>query len=222
MRFSTDVATRRDGNADRQTPTLLRPRALFVASILLVALVLRLNNIAFGLPSLYDPDEPLFMVKAAGLLANHTMNPNWFGHPGTTTIYLTAVVEALVFGFGAITGRYASLADFVTAAYADPTMVFVSARISMAILGTACVGLTYLLGTRLYGSTVGLLAALLLALNSLHIGWSQVVRTDICSQRQQLWLSQHRRRHEITALTSALRRECSCPKSPTSTGKDLR
>jgi hypothetical protein len=100
--------------------------------------------------------------------------------------------------------------------------VFVSARISMAIMGIACVGLTYLLGTRLFGSTVGLLAALLLALNSLHIGWSQVVRTDICSQRQQLWLSPHRQRHEITALTSASRRECSCPKSPTSTGEGLR
>jgi hypothetical protein len=116
MRFSTDVATRRDGNAVRETRTLLSPRALFVASILLVALVLRLNNIAFGLPSLYDPDEPLFMVKAAGLLANHTINPHWFGHPGTTTIYLTAVIEAMVFAFGAISGRYASLADFVTAA----------------------------------------------------------------------------------------------------------
>ncbi len=140
---------------------------------------LRLNNIGFGLPSLYDPDEPLFMVKAAGLLANHTMNPHWFGHPGTTTIYLTAVIEAFVFALGAMTGRYATLADFVTAAYADPTIVFLSARISMAILGTVCVGLTYLLGKRLFGSTAGWLAALLLALNSLHIGWSQVVRTDV-------------------------------------------
>ena len=177
--INTDVPTRRDGIADREARTLLSRFGLLVAAILVLALLLRLNNIGFGLPSLYDPDEPLFMVKAAGLLADHTMNPHWFGHPGTTTIYLTALVEAMVFAGGAITGRYASLADFVNSAYADPTIVFLSARIAMAILGTACVGLTYLLGKRLYGSSVGLLAALLLALNSLHIAWSQVVRTDV-------------------------------------------
>jgi len=152
---------------------------MLVASILVAALLLRLNNIGFGLPSLYDPDEPLFVIKAAGLLADHTINPHWFGHPGTTTIYLTAIVEAVVFAGGVLTGRYASLTDFVNSAYADPTIVFVSARIAMALLGTACVSLTYLLGKRLFGSSVGLLAAFLLALNSLHIAWSQVIRTDV-------------------------------------------
>src|SRR4029079_14095750 len=34
-------------------------------------------------------------------------------------------------------------------------------------------------GKKLYGKSAGLLAALLLALNSLHIAWSQVVRTDV-------------------------------------------
>ena len=179
MRLKTDVPTRRDGIADKVTRARSSRRTLLVASILVAALLLRLNNIGFGLPSLYDPDEPLFMVKAAGLLADHTMNPHWFGHPGTTTIYLTAIVEATVFAGGVITGRYASLADFVNSAYADPTIIFVSARIAMALLGTACVGLTYLLGKRLFGATVGLIAALLLALNSLHIAWSQVVRTDV-------------------------------------------
>jgi hypothetical protein len=156
-----------------------RTRSLAVAFILLIALACRLNNLGFGLPSLYDPDEPLFMVKAAGLLTRRTLDPHWFGHPATTTIYWTALVQAAVFAWGFVTGRYASISDFVSAAYADPSIIFVPVRITMAVAGTICVGLTYLLGKRLFGSSVGLLAAALLAVNSLHIGWSQVVRSDV-------------------------------------------
>lgn len=158
------------------TPTR---RGLAVALILTIALLLRLNQIGFGLPGLYDPDEPLFLVKAAGLLTGRTLNPHWFGHPGSTTIYLTALIQALVFITGWLSGRFATVADFVHAGYADPGIVFVPVRVAMALFGTACVGLTYSFGRRLYGNSVGLLAALLLALNGLQIAWSQVVRTDI-------------------------------------------
>ena len=150
-----------------------------LAAIIAVALLLRLYLVGFGLPGLYDPDEPLFMVKAAGLLTGRTLDPHWFGHPGSTTIYLTALIQALVFIAGWIGGRFANVADFVHAAYADPAIVFVPVRIAMALLGTACVALTYALGKQLYGKPAGLLAAFLLALNSLHIAWSQVVRTDV-------------------------------------------
>lgn len=153
-------------------------RAALVA-IVALALLLRLYQIGFGLPGLYDPDEPLFMVKAAGLLTGKTLNPHWFGHPGSTTIYLTALIQASVFLAGWVSGRFATVADFVHAGYADPSIVFVPVRIAFALLGTACVVLTYALGKRLFGTFAGLLAALLLALNGLHIAWSQVVRTDV-------------------------------------------
>ena len=150
-----------------------------LGAILAIALLLRLYQIGFGLPGLYDPDEPLFMVKAAGLLTGRTLNPHWFGHPGTTTIYLTALIQAAVFLTGWIGGRFTTVADFVHAGYQDPAIVFVPVRVAMALFGTVCVGFTYALGKRLYDWAVGLLAAVLLAFNSLHIAWSQVVRTDI-------------------------------------------
>ena len=149
------------------------------AAVAVIALALRLNNIGFGLPSLYDPDEPLFMVKAATLLSQETLNPRWFGHPASTTIYLTAAIQAVVFAVGAVTGRYGSVNDFIAAAYGDPSLVFLPVRIVMATLGAACVGLTFLLGKRLFDTSVGIVAAMLLALNSLHIAWSQVIRSDV-------------------------------------------
>jgi 4-amino-4-deoxy-L-arabinose transferase-like glycosyltransferase len=150
-----------------------------LAIILLVALAWRLNNIGFGLPSLYDPDEPIFMIKALELLTNGTLNPKWFGHPGSTTIYLLALIDAAVVGSGLASGAYSSVDDFAKAAFADPGLLFIPARTAMALLGVLAVWMTYLVGRRTHGTAVALVAAALLAFNSVHIAWSQVVRTDI-------------------------------------------
>ena len=152
---------------------------LALALILLVALGWRLHNIGFGLPSLYDPDEPIFMITALRMLAEGSLNPGWFGHPGTTTITLVALIDVIIAAWGLVTGRYADIADFSRAAYADPALLFVPARIAMALIGTGCVWLTYALGKHLHGPATGLVAAALLGVNALHIAWSQVIRTDI-------------------------------------------
>ncbi len=152
---------------------------LLLGLILLVALGWRLHNIGFGLPSMYDPDEPIFMITALRMLVDGTLNPGWFGHPGSTTITLVAAIDAAVAALGIASGRYTDIADFSRAAYADPALLFVPARVAMALIGTLCVWLTYTLGRRLHGTATGLVAAALLAVNSLHIAWSQVIRTDI-------------------------------------------
>ena len=154
-------------------------RSLLLAAILLVAFGLRLYNLDFGLPSLYDPDEPLFVIKAAELLTGGTLNPRWFGHPGTTTIYLAALVSIIVFIAGMISGSWSSIHDFTQAAFADPGLIFLPARFAMVLIAVTCVWLTYRVGRRLHSTSCGLIAAALLALNSLHISWSQVIRTDI-------------------------------------------
>lgn len=158
---------------------VVRIERVALAFVLLAALALRLHNIGFGLPSMYDPDEPIFMITALKLLTQQTPNPGWFGHPGTTTIYLVALSDALVVGFGRLSGSYGNLAEFTRAAYADPGLLFIPARVAMALLGVASVWLTYVVGRRIHGPATGLIASGLLATNSLHITWSQVIRTDI-------------------------------------------
>ena len=169
--------------ATKGRPTIVisrrAPSRIALGSILMVALGWRLHNIAFGLPSMYDPDEPIFMITALRMLVDGTLNPGWFGHPGSTTITLVAAIDAAVAAAGLASGRYADIAAFSRAAYADPALLFVPARVAMALIGTVCVWLTYLLGRRLDGTATGLVAAALLAINSLHIAWSQVIRTDI-------------------------------------------
>lgn len=163
--------------------TLERPNARIILGLIIVAgLGLRLFNIGFGLPAMYDPDEPLFVIKAFKLIDRMTLDPGWFGHPGTTTIYLLAAIDALVAGLGLASGRFGSLGAFAAAVYAHPGLIFVPSRLAMVGIGVGTIWLTHAIGRRLHGAAVGSLAAAFLALNALHIAWSQVIRTDIhCS-----------------------------------------
>ena len=94
--------------------------AYVLATISSSALVVRLAGVGWGLPALYDPDEPLFMLCALKLLREATVDPGWFGHPGTTTIYGIALVEAATYLGGHMAGVFASPAAFVRAIYLDP------------------------------------------------------------------------------------------------------
>jgi hypothetical protein len=147
--------------------------------ILLLAAGLRIRGIGFGLPALNDPDEPLFMMKAVDMLRNHSLNPGWFGHPGTITLYCLALISLAVGGAGVATGHYADADAFVRAVYADPAILFLPARLFFAACGVACDYLTWRLGRRIGGARTGLIAAAFLAVNALHIDYSQVIRTDV-------------------------------------------
>ncbi len=152
-----------------------------LALILVAALVLRLDGLGFGLPALLDPDEPIFVLTSLRLLREHTLNPGWFGHPGTTTIYALAVIEAATYGFWHLTGRFADPQAFAQAVYADPSLIFMPARIFILACGIATILLAYLIARRLFGERVALLTAMLLAVDPLHIRYSQIIRTDMHS-----------------------------------------
>src|SRR4051794_39963824 len=145
--------------------------------ILLIAAALRIEGVGFGLPSLNDPDEPLFVMTALDMLRNHSLNPGWFGHPGTTTLYCLALVSLAVGGIGIASGRFADGSALVAAAYADPGIVFLPARLFIVACGMLCIWFTWSLGKRLGGAGLGLIAAAFLAVNAVHIHYSQIIRT---------------------------------------------
>lgn len=156
-----------------------RFRRLLVSAVLLVALLFRLHGVGFGLPALNDPDEPLFMMTAFEMLAKHSFNPEWFGHPATTLLYCLALVMLAVGGIGIASDRFADINAFAGAVYADPGIVFLPARLFIVLCGVACVYLVYRLGRKLGDERLGLLAALFLAVNAVHVQYSQIIRTDV-------------------------------------------
>lgn len=93
------------------------PRAwVYPACVFLVfalAVALRTGGIPFGEPFLIHFDEPNFVRRALAILATGDLNPHWFGHPGTFTIYNLSAVYALEaqlrgVSFQALLGEYAS------------------------------------------------------------------------------------------------------------------
>lgn len=152
---------------------------LYLLLIIIIAATGRLHNIDFGLPSLWDDDEPFFLMFGLKLLKNQAINPGWFGHPGTTTIYLIALTTAGTYGLGNLFGSWTGTHEFIAAIYGDPALIMVPQRVMIVIPSLISVWLTYRIGDRIYSARAGLLAAAILALSPLHIELSQLVRTDV-------------------------------------------
>jgi Dolichyl-phosphate-mannose-protein mannosyltransferase len=152
---------------------------VLVAVVLVAALLLRLRGITFGLPALNDPDELMFQMGAVRMLTEPTLNPGWFGHPATTTIYLLALIDVMVYLGGWLTGYFVSPEAFAQAVYANPTWVILPGRLAMAGFGLLSIWLTFKLGSALFARWAGLAAAALLAFNPVHVTYSQIIRSDM-------------------------------------------
>ncbi|MCW1429328.1 ArnT family glycosyltransferase [Novosphingobium sp. JCM 18896] len=153
--------------------------ALALPAILLLALAIRLYSVTFGLPALNDPDELTFELGAIKMLSGPTLNPGWFGHPATTTMYVLAVLTIAVFGLGHLLGRFPTIESFADAIYADPSWVLLPGRVAMAVFAVATIYLVYRLARELFDRNTALAAAALLTVNPVHVTWSQIIRSDM-------------------------------------------
>lgn len=154
------------------------PTAL-LALVVLLGLALRLHGIGFGLPALNDPDELIFELGATRMLTGPTLNPGWFGHPATTTMYVLAAVNAGTFVLGWLSGTYPDPQAFLRAIYLDPGIVMLPGRAAMAVFGALCVWRTWRLGQALDGTFAAIVAALLVACSPVMVHYSQIIRSDM-------------------------------------------
>lgn len=171
-----------------EPPTAARRRAVralpvLAAALLVLAAGLRWYGAGFGLPALNDPDELMFQLGAVRILTSATLNPGWFGHPATTTMYALALVDIGVFLSGWLSGAYAGPAEFVAAVYPRPEMLILPGRLVMAAFGVLAVWQTLRLGRMLRpgadGWIIGLFAAALLATSPVFVQYAQIIRSDM-------------------------------------------
>jgi 4-amino-4-deoxy-L-arabinose transferase-like glycosyltransferase len=143
--------------------------------VVAAALLVRLVGAFASLPFLYDPDEPDFVERAFRMLATGDMNPRWFGHPGSVTMYsfwLTFAAQAAASG--------QSLAALAEVFRHDPALWYGLARAVVAACGAATVALTWLVARRVTGSAwLAVLAAALLAVAPVHVEYSRYARPDV-------------------------------------------
>jgi hypothetical protein len=137
--------------------------------LLAVTLALRLWGIKQGLPYSYNSDEATHFVPRAIAFFSHDYNPQYFLNPPAYSYLLHFVFELWFGGPDAVRRAYV----------ADPTEVFVVARVVAAVLGTVAVWLTYLAGERLFNRTAALLGAAVFGLAFLPIFYSYLALNDV-------------------------------------------
>lgn len=152
---------------------------LALLAILLVALVLRLATIDFGLPALNDPDELMFELGAMRMLRGVTLNPGWFGHPATTTIYVLALIDIGAFAAVWLTGAATSVKAFGALVYSNPGWLILPGRVAMALFALGTIVLVWRLARRFAGDVAGITAAAVLAVSPVHVTYSQIIRSDM-------------------------------------------
>lgn len=158
--------------------------ALALLVVLCLAAALRLHGIGFGLPALNDPDELMFELGAIRMLTGPTLNPGWFGHPATITMYVLALVNASTFVVGWLLGHFPDAAGFMRAIYADPGIVILPGRIIMTCFSLITVWQVARMASIVaypgsLDSIAGLFSGLILACSTLYVNYSQIIRSDM-------------------------------------------
>ncbi len=153
--------------------------------ILSYAFLIRIVGIDFGLPYLYNADEPIFVEHSKHIL-NGSLNPGWYG-AGTLIIYLLAILYAMIFAiyyvYSCAIGNTHTLSEFkqiiVKILQSDPTLFYLPGRLLMVFFAVISIYMVYLISKKLYSEQVGILSSFCLALSPLHIIHSRYIRPDI-------------------------------------------
>src|SRR4051812_18670905 len=138
-----------------------------LAGLVLAALGLRLWSIRRGLPWVYNRDEEFHFVPVAVRMFGGSFNPHYFENPPALTYVLYAVFRLRFHAPG-----------FRHAFAANPTAVYETARVIVALIGTASVALVYWAGARWFDRRVGLLAAALIAFGFLPAFYGKFALND--------------------------------------------
>jgi Dolichyl-phosphate-mannose-protein mannosyltransferase len=129
--------------------------------------VLRLGGLAFGLPELFHPDEPAYVLQALAV-ARGLPDGLTFANPPLFK-YLLLVDYAFAFGVGRLLGTTGSPQDFVNQFRADPSQLYLIARATSAVVGAATTIAAFALGAEVGGRRVGLISAALAAIAYLMV-----------------------------------------------------
>ncbi len=145
-------------------------------SILLLGALLRLLGLDGGLPHVVGVDEG-FEVHRALRLGAGEFDFERDGKGGF--FYLLFVEYGLYFLWLLLLGEVGSATDFAKHFVTDLTPFYMIGRITHAAVALVTVHWTYRLGRRMYGESVGLFGAAVVAVSTLHVARSHYIGVDI-------------------------------------------
>ncbi len=112
----------------------LKPQFRFLPEILilLLALLLRLWAVGFGLPGLFHADEPI-IVNHALRFGTGDFNPHFFNIPPLTSYLLFGIYGAL-FIIGKILGYWPDAAHFAGYFFQNPAIFYLLGRVALGVI----------------------------------------------------------------------------------------
>lgn len=150
-------------------------------ALTVVAAVVRFHGIGWGLPDAGEEATPLRVAwEMWGFGGNERFDPNphFFNYP-SLIIYAQFLGQAALFLILKVPGIIESVLDFRILYVVDKTVFYLMGRGITASFGVGTVLVTWMLGRKIGGQWIAGPAAFLVAMNTLHIGKSQVVGVDV-------------------------------------------
>ncbi|MDD5070051.1 MAG: phospholipid carrier-dependent glycosyltransferase [Candidatus Omnitrophica bacterium] len=151
----------------------------FLIAILLLAIIVRVRGIGFGLPNTQcRPDETISTnIIHSVFLKFHPGSFNW----PSLYKYLILGLYFIYYGLSFLLGRYESFNDFGAAYLLEPTYFYIIARLLSVFFGVFTVYMLYKLAFSFSKNnyTVSLLSALFLGTAYLHVRDSHFATPDV-------------------------------------------
>jgi hypothetical protein len=141
-----------------------------------LALLIRLWGIGYGLPFVYWTDEYHEVMRALELGAGN-FNLSRTGKGGF--YFLLYFEYGLYYVALRLAGVISTAQEFAEQFVRDPTMFYIMGRATAALFGCATVAAAYYLARRAYLTRAGVLAALFLTFNVVHVDLSHRVGVDV-------------------------------------------
>ncbi len=143
--------------------------------ILAVGLILRLWQINWGLPELYEEATPLTISWKFWNWGKEgfNFNPNFFNYPALT-FYIQFIAQVINYALGYLFGIYKSLNEFG----ATMTPLVITARLVDAIFDVSIIVAIYITAKELVDKRTAIAASIITAINPFQIQYAHLIQVD--------------------------------------------
>ncbi|HTK81509.1 MAG TPA: glycosyltransferase family 39 protein [Bacteroidota bacterium] len=147
--------------------------------VLLIAAIVRLVHINWGLPEIYEEATPSVIAWKMWHWGQPGLdfNPHFFNYPALT-FYVNLIFQYGLYLFGHVAGWFPNLEAYRQANSADPAAWIMGARCISVLFDMGTITVLYVLARGYLSRPASLLTALFAALNPLLIRNSQSVNVD--------------------------------------------
>lgn len=150
-------------------------------AIMVVSLGVECWGLQRDLPLASEVDEPLAVRPALHIAATGDLNPHWFGHPASTSVYPLAGIYHVWDAVARDGSLLSANPDLNRVPATSRGEFFFIGRLWSIVFAVGAIPLIFLLGRRCFSTAIGLVGASLWVLVPLAVHYARIARSDSAS-----------------------------------------